>query len=76
MRINYDVTGAKRKELVATIAEATGIKAKYMKMPTCSYRIGHFTVTKDGALEFEDCLNAEKVLSTIKSAGFELEPRE
>lgn len=26
MRINYDVTGAKRKKLVTTIAEATGIK--------------------------------------------------
>lgn len=76
MRINYDVTGAKKKELVATIAEATGIKAKYMKMPTCSYRIGHFTITKDGALEFEDSVDAEKVLSAIESAGFEQEPQE
>lgn len=45
-------------------------------MPTCSYRIGHFTVTKDGALEFEDSVDAEKVLSAIESAGFEQEPQE
>lgn len=79
IKINYNVTGAKRKELVAAIADATGIKAEYIKMPTCSYRIGHFTVTKDGALEFEGCVDAEKikaVLSAIKSAGFEQEPQE
>lgn len=79
MRINYNVTGTRRKELVTAIAEATGIKAEYMKMPTCSYRIGNFTVTKDGALEFEDSVDAEDgktVLNAIESAGFEQEPQE
>lgn len=79
MRINYNVTGTRRKELVTAIAEATGIKAEYMKMPTCNYRIGNFTVTKDGALEFENSVDAEDskaVLSAIKSAGFGLEPQE
>lgn len=73
MRINYNVTGTRRKELVTAIAEATGIKAEYMKMPTCRYRIGNFTVTKDGSFEFEDSVDAENakaILSAIKSAGF------
>lgn len=73
MKINYNVTGTRRKELVTAIAEATGIKGEYMKMPTCSYRIGNFTVTKDGALEFEDSVDAEDakaILSAIESAGF------
>ena len=79
MRINYNVTGARRKELVRIIADTTGAKAEYMKMPTCSYRIDYFTVTRDGALEFDDMADSEeveKVLEAIAAAGFEPEPQE
>ncbi len=40
MRINYSVTGARRKELVKVISEITGTKAVYKYMPTCNYEIG------------------------------------
>lgn len=79
MRINYNVTGAQRKELVKVIADTTGAKAEYMKMPTCNYQIDYFTVTKDGALEFDDMADSEeveKVLEAIAGAGFEPEPQE
>lgn len=79
MRINYNVTGARRKELVKVIADTTGAKAEYMKMPTCNYQIDYFTVTKDGALEFDDMADSEeveKVLEAIADAGFEPEPQE
>jgi hypothetical protein len=79
MRINYNVTGARRKELVRIIADTTGAKAEYMKMPTCSYRIDYFTVTRDGALEFDDMADSEeveKVLEAIADAGFEPEAPE
>ena len=49
MRINYNVTGAQRKELVKIISDTTGARAEYKFMPTCNYEIGFFTVTKDGA---------------------------
>jgi hypothetical protein len=48
-------------------------------MPTCNYEIGFFTVTKDGALEFDDMADSEeveKVLEAIAAAGFEPEPQE
>ena len=61
MRINYNVTGAQRKELVKVISDTTGAKATYMKMPTCNYEIDCFTVTKDGALEFDDMADSEEV---------------
>lgn len=79
MQINYNVTGAKRKELVQVISEAVGIKAEYKFMPTCNYEIGDFTVTKNGTLEYEDTADseeAEKVLEAIADAGFEPEPQE
>lgn len=79
MRINYNVTGAQRKELVKVISDTTGAKATYMKMPTCNYQIDYFTVTKDGALEFDDMADTEeieKVIDAIAAAGFEPEPQE
>ena len=54
MEIRYNVTGAKRKELVKVIANATGARAEYKFMPTCNYAIDCFTVTRDGTLLFDD----------------------
>lgn len=78
MKINYNVTGAKRKELVQVISKTTGIKAEYKFMPICNYEIGDFTVKKNGALEYEDIADSEqvrKVLEAISAAGFEPEPQ-
>ena len=73
MEIRYNVTGAKRKELVKVIADATGARAEYKFMPTCNYEIDYFTVTKDGTLLFDDRADVEQVLETIAAAGFECE---
>ena len=76
MEIRYNVTGAKRKELVKVIADATGARAEYKFMPTCNYEIDYFTVTKDGTLLFDDRADSEEVeqvLETIAAAGFECE---
>ena len=54
MRIEFNRTGAERKALVKAISEITGAVAVYKYMPTCAYEIDYFTVTKDGALEFDD----------------------
>ena len=79
MEIRYNVTGAKRKELVKVIANATGARAEYKFMPTCNYEIDYFTVTKDGALLFDDRADSEeveRVLEAISAAGFECEPQD
>lgn len=78
MEIRYNVTGAKRKELVKVIADATGARAEYKFMPTCNYEIDYFTVTKDGTLLFDnraDSEEVERVLEAIAAAGFECEPQ-
>ena len=50
MEIRYNVTGAKRKELVKVIADTTGARAEYKFMPTCNYEIDYFTVSRRTAL--------------------------
>ena len=79
MQVRYNVTGAKRKELVKVIADAIGAKAEYKFMPTCNYEIDYFTVTKDGTLEFDDRADSEEVeqvLEAIAAAGFDCEPQD
>lgn len=79
MEIRYNVTGAKRKELVKIIADTTGAKAEYKFMPTCNYEIDYFTVTKEGTLLFDDRADSEEVeqvLEAIAAAGFECEPQD
>lgn len=79
MKIRYNVTGAKRKELVKVIADTTGAKAEYKFMPTCNYEIDYYTVTKDGTLIFDDRADSEEVeqvLEAIAAAGFECEPQD
>jgi hypothetical protein len=76
MQVKYNVTGAKRKELVTAIGAALEVKPKYMGMPTAAYEIDYFTVTKDGTLEFDDRADSEeveRVLEAIAAAGFECE---
>jgi hypothetical protein len=79
MQVKYNVTGARRKELVKVIADTTGAKAEYKFMPTCNYEIDYFTVTKDGTLIFDDRADSEEVeqvLEAIAAAGFECEPQD
>ncbi len=79
MEVRYNITGAKRKELVKVIADTTGAKAEYKFMPTCSYEIDYFTVTKDGTLLFDDRADSEEVeqmLEAVAAAGFECEPQD
>ncbi len=79
MELKYNVTGVKRKELVKVISDTTGAKAEYKFMPTCSYEIDYFTVTKDGTLVFDnraDSEEVEKVLTALAAAGFECEAAE
>ncbi|MGN0254769.1 MAG: virulence protein [Eubacterium sp.] len=74
MKINYNVTGARRKELAQTIGTALELKPKYMGMPSAAYQIGSFTLSKDGLLDYFESTDIEdvrKVLDAIMAAGFE-----
>ena len=76
MEIRYNVTGAKRKELVKVIADTTGARAEYKFMPTCNYEIDYFTVTKDGTLLFDDRADSEvieRLLEHIYDEDFDID---
>ena len=79
MEIRFNATGAKRKEMVKVISETLETKAEYQYMPTYAYKIGSFTVTRDGSLAFDDSENSElveRVLEALLNEGFECDPWE
>ena len=73
MVINYNVTGAERKRLVAALSNLTGVKAKYLGMPSMAYEVGGFILDKTGNLELIDKVNSEeieRVAVHLASEGF------
>lgn len=79
MEKRYNVTGERRKEMVEAISGIVGIKAVYMRMPTCAYAISNMTVSKEGTLTWDgrtDSGTVEKVLAGLAQAGFTAEPEE
>ena len=51
MRINYNVKGNERKELVKAVSEDLICKAKYLGAPSFSYEVGGCTIDKNGTIE-------------------------
>ena len=77
MEVRFNVTGNRRKEMVNTIsASLGGCTAEYLGVPSFAYRVGAFTVGKDGTLTFADRTDSklpETVLEALAEAGFECE---
>jgi len=73
MKLNYNVTGAQRKSLVAAVSQHLNTPAKYLGMPSAAYEIGGYTVTKTGELIGADNLDLEDALH---QQGFNAEERE
>ena len=73
MRIEFNVTGSDRKALVTAMGEILNVKPKYMGMPSMNYEVDYFTVTKDGAVEFDDRADSEEIeqlLESLADKGF------
>jgi len=73
MVINYNVTGAERKRLVAALSNLIGVKAKYLGMPSMAYEVSDFIIDKNGNLELSDKANRteiERVARHLASEGF------
>lgn len=68
MILHFNVTGESRKKMVRAIEEATGQKAKYLGVPSCAYRIGDYTVGKNGELEYADSLSTEEIAAVIDAS--------
>ena len=79
MEKRYNVTGERRKEMVEVVSGIVGMKAVYMRMPTCAYTISNFAVSREGTLAWDERSSAElveKVLAGLEQAGFTAEPAE
>ena len=59
--IKFNVTGAKRKELVSLIANFTGCEAKYKGAPSFAYEVDYFSIDKNGTLIFDDRADSEVI---------------
>ena len=73
MVINYNVTGAERKRLVAALSNLIGVKVKYLGMPSMAYEVGDFIIDKNGTLELTGKAESEEIESVaerLASEGF------
>ena len=69
--VSFDLREKDRKELVKDISEILSEKAEYMRMPTCAYRVGGYTIAKDGTLTWgADVTDAEVLLQALTARGW------
>lgn len=76
MTLNYNVTGAKRKELVQLISNFTGCDIKYKGAPSFAYEVDYFTIDRNGTISFDDKANdevIERLMEMLYDNGFETE---
>nr|DAE75106.1 MAG TPA: Putative amidoligase enzyme [Caudoviricetes sp.] len=79
MTLNYNVAGAKRKELVSLIANFTGCEARYKGAPSFSYEVDYFTIDRNGAVSFDDRADSEvieRLIEMLYDNSFIAEPAE
>lgn len=78
MTYHFNVSGQDRKNLVKAVSEQLGIEAKYLGVPSCAYQIGSYTVSKDGAISWNDLDDADlahmdescSLMQALEAAGF------
>ena len=74
---HFNVSGDTKKKLVKLISSHLGLQSKYLGVPSCAYRIGSYTVNKDGSLSWEeDDEMTEGLLEALKAEGFSAEEDE
>lgn len=73
MIIRYDVTGAERKRLAQALGMITCWEPVYTKAPTFAYKVGNYTVDKDGVIFCPESATQEIVdllVERLKAKGF------
>lgn len=74
---HFNVSGDTKKKLVKLISSHLGLESKYLGVPSCAYRIGSYTVNKDGSLSWdEDDERTAGLLEAINAEGFSAEEDE
>lgn len=70
MKMKYNVTGEERKALVTEICRITGDVSEYQFMPTCAYKIGDVTVSKEGTVTCEDEEKLTRIAEELEKVAF------
>lgn len=73
MKLDYNCTGADRKNLVAVLADHTGQKAKYLGAPSFAYQVDCITIDKNGVLHLDDNADpdwVEAIQARLASSGY------
>ena len=74
---HFKVSADSKKRLVKLTSSHLGLQSKYLGVPSCAYRIGSYTVNKDGSLSWdEDDERTAGLLEALKSEGFSAEEDE
>ena len=73
MKLNYNVTGENRKQMVAVISQMAGVRPVYTRMPECAFLIGNIKVSKTGEMIWDERTDEEligKVMEALSAVGF------
>ncbi len=76
MTLQYNVTGAKRKELVNAISEIIEAPVKYQGAPSFAYEVDYFTIDKNCGVTVDDRADSdviEQLIERLYEDGFEAE---
>ena len=69
----YNLTGQKRKGLVDAISKILDLPAIYQKAPTFAYKIGEYTVSRNGTLSYSSKIHPEYasvLIGDLQKLGF------
>ena len=74
MRIIYNITGPERKELCNALGNFLGETPVYQRAPTYAFKIGEYTVDRNGNVECPDADTEEhlnEIVDTLKAENFQ-----
>ena len=63
----YNVTGVRRKELVAAVGDFIGAKPEYLRAPTYAFAVGSYNIDKAGTLTGPE---NPALIESLKKQGF------
>ena len=63
----YNVTGVRRKELVAAVGDFIGAKPEYLRAPTYAFAVGSYSIDKEGTLTGPE---NPALIESLKEQGF------
>ena len=63
----YNVTGVRRKELVAAVGDFIGAKPEYLRAPTYAFAVGSYNIDREGTLTGPKNL---ALIESLKEQGF------